>query len=82
MESRAQMEEIRNVCEDIQEQVGKALYSNITSNNGPYKFPDLNSLAEDYNLLKLRRFIQGWKSSNLPSVVTHNLKDDAKGRYS
>ena len=78
LESRAQMEEIRNVCEDIQEQVGKALYSNITSNNGPYKFPDLNSLAEDYNLLKLRRFIQGWKSSNLPSVVTHNLKDDAK----
>ncbi len=78
LESRAQMEEIRNVCKDIQEQVGKALYSNITSNNNPYKFPDLNSLAEDYNLLKLRRFIQGWKSSNLPSVVTHNLKDDAK----
>ena len=50
----------------------------FTSNNGAYKFPNLNELADDYNLLKLRRFIQGWKSSNLPSVVTHNLKDDAK----
>ncbi len=78
LHSRAQMEEIRSVCEDIQEQVGKALYLNITAENGPYKFPNLNELAEDYNLLKLRRFIQGWKSNKLPSVVTHNLKDDAK----
>ncbi len=78
LHSRAQMEEIQNVCEDIQEQVGKRLYENITSNDGKYEFPELNKMVDDYDRLKLRRFIQGWKSKQMPTVVTHNLIDDNK----
>jgi glycogen(starch) synthase len=77
LESRAQMEEIKNVCEDIQKQVGERLYIDITSKNGGYQFPKLNELVDEYDRLKLRRFVQGWKSKQLPTVVTHNLKDDA-----
>jgi glycogen(starch) synthase len=78
LESRAKMEEIKNVCADIQKQVGEQLYMNVTSSNGSYSFPDLSALVDDYYRLKLRRFVQGWKSKHLPTVVTHNLMDDAK----
>ncbi|MBN1822081.1 MAG: glycosyltransferase [Prolixibacteraceae bacterium] len=78
LESRAKMEEIKNVCEDIQKQLGERLYWDITSNNGSYKFPDLTELVDEYHRLKLRRIVQGWKSKHLPTIVTHNLVDDSK----
>ena len=78
LESRAQMEEIKNVCEDIKNQVGDKLYMEITSNNSGYSFPELTKLVDDYDRLKLRRFVQGWKSKQLPTIVTHNLVDDSK----
>ncbi|NQU86319.1 MAG: glycosyltransferase, partial [Mariniphaga sp.] len=45
LESRAKMEEIKNVCEDIQKELGEKLYMEITSNNKGYSFPDLTSLV-------------------------------------
>ncbi len=78
LEAKAQIEDIRRACEEIQEQVGDRLYKAITSSTGPYQFPNLTDLVEDYNRLKLRRFVQGWKSKSLPKVVTHNLVADHK----
>jgi len=78
LEAKAQIEDIRRACEEIQIQLGEKLYKNITSASGPYQFPNLTDLVEDYNRLKLRRFVQGWKSKELPKVVTHNLVDDHK----
>jgi glycogen synthase len=77
LESKAQMEEIRHVCEEIQEQVGKRLFYAIASNCGEYKFPNLNDLVDDYFKLRLRRNVQTWKTNNLPAIVTHNMVDDA-----
>jgi len=78
LQSKAQIDEIRRASEEIQEQVGKRLYLSVTANSGPYQFPNLTDLADDYLRLKLRRFVQAWKSHSLPKVVTHNLVDDAK----
>jgi glycogen synthase len=78
LESKAQIEDIRKACEEIERQVGSRLYKNITAATGPYQFPNLTDLVEDYNRLKLRRFVQGWRSKELPKVVTHNLVDDHK----
>ena len=78
LESKAQIEDIRRACEEIEQQIGSRLYKAITSASGPYHFPDLTALVDDYNRLKLRRFVQGWKSKQLPKVVTHNLVDDKK----
>ncbi len=78
LESKAQIEDIRRACEEIEQQVGSRLYQNITSATGPYQFPNLTDLVDDYNRLKLRRFVQGWRSKELPKVVTHNLVDDHK----
>lgn len=78
LQSKAQIEDVRSVCEEIKEQVGKRLYTAITSAEGPYEFPDLGELVDDYLRLKLRRNVQSWKSNQLPKIVTHTLKDDAK----
>lgn len=78
LQAKAQIEDIRRACEEIERQVGDRLYKYITSATGPYQFPNLSDLVDDYNRLKLRRFVQGWKSKQLPKIVTHNLVDDHK----
>ena len=78
LQSKAQIEDVRSVCEEIKEQVGKRLYTEITSSDGPYEFPDLKSMVDDYLRLKLRRNVQSWKTNQLPKIVTHTLKDDSK----
>jgi glycogen synthase len=78
LHSKALIEDIHRVSEEIKDQVGKRLYTKITSDNGPYEFPDLKEMVDDYLRLKLRRDIQSWKTKLLPKVVTHTMEDDAK----
>jgi len=78
LQSKAMIEDIWRVTEEIKEQVGRRLYSHITSAEGAYDFPDLTKMVDDYLRLKLRRNIQSWKTKRLPKVVTHTLKDDSK----
>lgn len=78
LHSKAQIEDIHRVCEEIKEQVGRRLYTLITSGDDKYEFPDLKEMVDDYHRLKLRRNVQSWKTKLLPKVVTHTLIDDAK----
>lgn len=78
LHSKAMIEDIQRVCEEIKEQVGQRLYTNITASNGVYEFPDLKDMVDDYLRLKLRRNVQSWKTNHLPKVVTHTLADDSK----
>ncbi len=78
LHSKALIEDIHRVCEEIKEQVGRRLYTKITSENGPYEFPDMKAMVDDYLRLKLRRNIQSWKTKHLPKIVTHTMEDDAK----
>ena len=78
LQSKAQIDDVHRVCEEITEQVGKRLYTQITSATGPYQFPDLSSMVDDYLRLKLRRNVQGWKTHQLPKIITHTIIDDAK----
>lgn len=72
LQSRAMMEEIRQVCENIHSQVGKRLFieSTLRQEN---RMPDLNTFVDDYWKLRYRRTVQSWKSNKLPPVVTHRL---------
>lgn len=78
LHSKAMIEDIQGVCEEIKEQVGRRLYTNITSTNGAYEFPDLKEMVDDYLRLKLRRNVQTWKTKQLPKIVTHTLADNSK----
>lgn len=76
LNTRAVMEEINKTCEIIAEQVRRKLFAEVAVGE-PNKFPDLNALVEDQWKLRLRRNLQAWRNSNLPSIVTHLLKDEA-----
>lgn len=78
LHSKALIEDIHKVCEEIKEQVGRRLYTRITADNGQYVFPNLSEMVDDYLRLKLRRNIQSWKTKKLPKIVTHTLVDDDK----
>ncbi|MBN1200096.1 MAG: glycosyltransferase [Bacteroidales bacterium] len=78
LHSKALIDDIRRVCEEIKEQVGRRLYTRITSDNGGYTFPQMSDMVDDYLRLKLRRNVQSWKTKQLPKIVTHTLIDDAK----
>jgi glycogen synthase len=78
LHSKALIEDISKVCEEIKEQVGQRLYTKITSDHGRYEFPDLKEMVDDYLRLKLRRNVQSWKTKHLPKIVTHTLVDDGK----
>jgi len=77
LNSRAMLEEINNNCDAIMHQVKQRLFSHAASFSVDHRLPPLNDFVEDYWRLRYRRTIQSWKSGNLPSVVTHNLVDDA-----
>ena len=78
LHSKAMIEDIQRVCDEIKEQVGRRLYTEITASNGAYEFPDLKELVDDYLRLKLRRNVQTWKTKQLPKIVTHTLADNSK----
>ncbi len=79
LHSKALLEEIQRSSKEIQEVVGRKLFYSITAQeNGEYKLPNLNDMIEDYNKIKLRRNVQSWQTNQLPTVITHDLKDDNK----
>jgi glycogen(starch) synthase len=67
------LEEFRTVADAVKESVGKGLF--LAAATG--EIPNLNGLMEDYWRLRLRRAIHTWKSKAPPSIVTHDLIDDA-----
>jgi glycogen synthase len=77
LNSRAVMEEINHNCDEILAQVKERLFEHAAGNQKDHRLPPLNDMVDDYWKLRYRRTIQSWKSGNLPSIVTHNLVDDA-----
>lgn len=77
LNSRAMLDKIENNVDMILNQIRERLKIKAASSDTDHRLPDLNTLVDDYWRLRYRRTIQSWKTSNLPSVVTHNLADDA-----
>lgn len=75
LQSRAVMEEIRQVCSAIQKQVGKRFFIESTIRQ-EQKLPNLNSFVDEYWALRYRRTIQTWKTKTLPQPVTHRLVNE------
>ncbi len=72
LQSSAMLDEFRTVVQAIKDQIGDRLLSAAPTG----KIPDLNSLVDEYWLLRLRRTIHAWKRDLPPGIVTHDLVDD------
>ncbi len=73
LRSGAVMQELRDTCENIQEQFGQRLFEQ-TAMGRTIKFEDM---IDEYWMLRLRRTMAQWRTDRLPIVVTHDLEDDA-----
>ena len=73
LHSRAMLNEFRTAAEAIKESIGEGLFLSAVSGG----IPDLNGLMDDYWRLRLRRAIHAWRSKAPPTIVTHDLVDDA-----
>ncbi|MDH5610609.1 MAG: glycosyltransferase, partial [Cyclobacteriaceae bacterium] len=76
LQSRALLEEFKYTLDAISKQVNDRLLQEAMSQKETV-LPEMSNLVEDYWKLRYRRTLQSWKSDRLPSVVTHNLVDDA-----
>jgi glycogen(starch) synthase len=72
---RAVMEEIRQTCEAIQQQIGRRLFIESTMQQDN-RLPELNDFVDEYWKLRYRRTIQSWKNGKLPTPVTHRLVNE------
>jgi glycogen(starch) synthase len=77
LQSRAVLDEVRETCAAIERQVGERLVFAAAASTD-HRLPNLSDMVDDYWRLRYRRTLQSWKTSQLPSVITHNLVDDAK----
>jgi glycogen synthase len=75
LHSRAVLEEIRQTCDAILNQVGKRLFHESTMRED-HRLPILNDFVDEYWKLRYRRTIQSWQTDKLPPVVTHSLVNE------
>ncbi|XAM01520.1 glycosyltransferase [Phycisphaeraceae bacterium D3-23] len=73
LQSTAMLDEFRNIADHMMEQLGTKIVEQAALGN----VPDLNKMVDEYWMLRLRRSIHAWKRDWLPSIVTHDLVDDA-----
>jgi glycogen(starch) synthase len=70
---RALLEEMRDNCDAIKNQIGERLFLATAMQRATR----LDDLLDDYWRLRLRRLMYAWKSPTMPTIVTHDLVDDA-----
>lgn len=75
LHSRAVLEEIKQTCDAIQNEISKKLLYESTRRED-HRLPNLNDFVDEYWKLRYRRTIQSWQSAKQPPVVTHSLVDE------
>ena len=72
LQSAAIRDEIRTATDALSESIKEKLFRSAAVG----KVPDLNTLADEYWLLRLRRTMHAWKRDFPPGILTHDLVDD------
>jgi glycogen(starch) synthase len=73
LKNQSMFDDLRNTCSAIQEQMGRRLFSSAATGRVP-AYPEL--LPED-SQVRLKRAIHAWRNRRQPTIVTHDLFDDA-----
>jgi glycogen(starch) synthase len=74
LEKRGVLNELRQVCQKITEDVGEKLYRHAAAGEKLH----LDDLVDEYWRLRYKRTQYALKAHGLPSVVTHNIDNDAQ----
>ncbi|HEY1683256.1 MAG TPA: glycosyltransferase [Tepidisphaeraceae bacterium] len=73
LQNQAMFEDLKVTCGDLQQNIGKRLF--MAAATGRIATPP--ELMPDDATVRLKRAIHAWRSNRQPSIVTHDLSDDA-----
>ena len=73
LQSQAMFDDLRNTCADVANQMGRTLFRAATTG----RLPTMNELLPDDTQVRLKRAMHVWRTPRQPTIVTHDLVDDA-----
>lgn len=69
----AMFDDLRQVCETVERDMGKRLFQNIAIG----RVPKPSQVFGEDSAMRVKRSMLAWHSKKLPSVITHDLADEA-----
>jgi glycogen(starch) synthase len=73
IQNHAMLEDLRAVCTDLQVDIGRRIFSAAVRG----KVPKFDELFDDEGLLRLKQSMHAFHTHRQPTIVTHDLHDDA-----
>jgi glycogen(starch) synthase len=73
LQNQSMFDELRATCLDMQNEVGRRLFMSAAVG----RVPSQPELLPDDSQVRLKRAIHAWRNRRQPTVVTHDLVDDA-----
>lgn len=70
---QAMLNEIKDTCEMIQQDMGRKLFRTVTEG----RLPTTDDLFDEYAAVRIKRMVHAYRRGNQPPIVTHDLIDDA-----
>ena len=73
LQNQAMFDELKNTCAEQDRIMGRRLFLAATTG----RLPGINELLPDESVVRLKRAMHVWRSGRQPTIVTHDLIDDA-----
>jgi glycogen(starch) synthase len=73
LQRESMFEDLKHVCSGLERNMGGRLFRAAAHG----RLPRMQDLLTDDELLRLRQSIQAWRTGPQPSIITHDLVDDA-----
>lgn len=73
LRSQAMFDELKSMCEHTTEEMGQNLLHSVSQG----KLPERGELLSEEAVVRLKRGMHAWRTWRQPSIVTHDLVDDA-----
>jgi len=73
LQNHSMFEDLDKTCQEIATSMGQRLFHAAATG----RYATYNELLPEDALIRLKRAIHAWRSSRQPTIVTHDLQDDA-----
>jgi glycogen(starch) synthase len=73
LQNQSMFDELRATCEEIEAEMGRRLFNSAALG----RVPSQQELLPDDTQVRLKRAIHAWRTRRWPTIVTHDLLDDA-----
>jgi glycogen(starch) synthase len=74
LQSHIIFNELRNTCRAVQDEMGAKLFHTVAYGKIPSR---ADELLDEYAIVRLKRVSHAWRQKALPTIVTHDIENDA-----